>query len=194
MILRYKMKYIVGLMASTAVLLSSGNVSAATMVVDESTVMGGDFGNVFNQATVLASGVDGVTGSVGDSMTADIFDAFTFTGLATGIQTFEYLLNAPFGEQLPVFDLDFAENGFLPLVKITPVAIGEIGEFTTSASFNGTLTAIFSTNSSVVGDYSLNLQPSAVPVPAAVWLFASGLGVLGAANVRRKIKLPNGNI
>jgi hypothetical protein len=44
----------------------------------------------------------------------------------------------------------------------------------------------FDINTGSLRGYTLSIGPSAVPVPAAAWLFASGLGAFGVAKRRSK--------
>ncbi len=177
------MKSLTLMIVSSMFVLSSNYVNAAHIVIDESTISGGDFANTFADATILSVEADGVTGIFGG---VDKGDAFVFSGLATGVQTFEYSITTASEE---AFTLDVAEGGLLPLNNVFELfSDGSTinGTFATSAGFNGILTGIFSTAGNIDVSYTLGLKVSPVPVPAAVWLFASGFGLLGAIGARRK--------
>jgi len=52
-------------------------------------------------------------------------------------------------------------------------------------NWSGLASATFSTDGSGLGTVLDNIQVNVVPIPAAVWLFASGLGLLGWLRTRK---------
>ncbi len=181
------MKSLVLIIASSAFMLGSGHVQASHIVINESTISGGDFANTLADATILSAGADGVTGRFAAD---DVVDAFVFNGLAAGVQTFEYSISTDISSDIfDNFTFEIAEDGSSSLINIlsgTSDGTRYNGTFSTSVGFSGALTGIFSAagiNTEV--NYTL-LKVATVPVPAAVWLFVSGFGLLGAVGVKRK--------
>jgi hypothetical protein len=86
---------------------------------------------------------------------------------------------------IKTFDTGFSTQNFLKLTNVAESVNGN-GELLLSGDlqWTGLWAGLVGANTNaVVGTFSL--APSAVPVPAAVWMFGSGLlGLLGAS--RRK--------
>ena len=92
------------------------------------------------------------------------------TGDAVGVQN-GYYLSVPFGyvSDTPLIDTAIWDNATLASLGVTP----------------GTYTWTWGTGA----DQNFTLEISATPIPAALPLFAGGLGALGALGWRKKRKL-----
>jgi hypothetical protein len=103
----------------------------------------------------------------------------TLTGL--GIGSGNYWTNERYST--PEYDIDF-ETGQMVVIGYTPMVwlfINESGYVST----NGYTTLFGSSGGLAVASYTAP-APSAVPIPAAAWLMASGLGALGVSARKRK--------
>jgi len=87
---------------------------------------------------------------------------------------------------IATFDAGFGYNDFLKLTNVNE-SVNEAGELLLNGDLQitGLWAFMLGADTSVVGTF--NLAPSAVPVPAAVWLFGTGLiGLIGVGK-RKKI-------
>jgi len=188
-----KMKFTAMLMATRVAAIMPEVAGAAVMVVDEATFPNSDFSNDTSSPTLLPVGVDGVTGMIDDGLdhsnsSPQKGDAFTFIGLPTGVQTFDFSIIEDAGTAL--FFLDIREGGdpFFTNIAVN-FSGGFAGSVMTSAAFDGTLDVFFGLENGLdTASYSFTLRTSEVPLPAGAWLFASGLAALGATRKRRKAK------
>jgi len=88
---------------------------------------------------------------------------------------------------ISTFDNAFSYNDFLKLTNVHE-SVNGTGELLLSGdlSITGLWATMLGADTSVVGSFNLNNAPSAVPVPAAVWLFGTGLIGLVGVGKRKK--------
>jgi len=88
---------------------------------------------------------------------------------------------------ISTYDNAFGYNDFLKLTNVHE-SVGGAGELLLSGdlSITGLWGGMLGADASVVGSFNLNSAPSAVPVPAAVWLFGTGLIGLVGVGKRKK--------
>lgn len=135
------------------------------------------------QATTMDTNVGTSTGQIGLSG-AWLLSSPGTSGVLTPYD-FNLKKNSSGVWNIQTFDTVFGFQNFLKLINVTE-SINGGGELLLSGDlqWTGLWASITGANqSTVVG--SLNLAPAVIPVPAAVWLFGSGLlGLLGVS--RRK--------
>ena len=127
---------------------------------------------VFDDSLLSGSGAEEVTFSIADTMNS--------LNLAIGSMSFTQADDKNYNSGSPPPKLNFSNgdfNGFVFLTEFNP--FGYFG----SAGFSFD-SADDSSNPNFVSGTWVNYSVAAVPVPAAVWLFGSGL--LGLAGVARR--------
>lgn len=179
---------------ATALLLASGAVNAAT--IDSLNITFGDFGM---NAAPVADGVNEFSGAVAAGTTGDtyhIVDAFNFNNLFGMVDIMTIGSGFSGNDDGGVVTMDF--SNFAVDYNGTVIPQGpNAGSLTFSGDAN-TQTFSASWNSLIVGgpfdgntgywyiEGSYTTATSEVPVPAAVWLFGSGL--IGLAGIARRRK------
>lgn len=134
------------------------------------------------QATTMDTG-NTASGQIGLS------GGWLFNGPGGVLTPYDFRLVKTSGTwNISTYDTAFSYQNFLTLTNVSE-SVNANGQLLLSGNlqWTGLWASIAGANSNaVVGTF--NLAPAAVPVPAAVWLFGSGLlGLLGAA--RRKVSL-----
>ena len=157
--------------------LGAGAAPAAAALYVES---GGslDGGGAKDLNAIAGYQVTSVEGSIFTTFSDQ--DAFYFSGLPTGVQTFVYDLTPITGSIFGYFAENQMTVDFLN-------SVSGVGMFTTSAAFNGTLAFhIEAEGNTASSNYSIGLVSAEVPIPGAAVLMAAGLAGLGAASRRRR--------
>jgi len=88
---------------------------------------------------------------------------------------------------ISTYDNAFGYNDFLTLTSVSESIVNGELSLTGNLQLTGLWANMLGANTTVVVG-SFNLAPSAVPVPAAVWLFGTGLVGLIGAGKRKKIQ------
>ena len=170
------------------VMMAFGMCSANAVLVDftlQGTVDSADAGNIFN--VVVGSNIT-ATGSFDNSLLAGgIAGAVTGTLITVGDLTFDNSMDTGGGAQITL-NSDGTLNDFTYTAR--EGQLGALADFDsffnsfTGSALNGTKLKGSATALNIAGTWGA-LNVTTVPVPAAVWLFGSGLiGLAGAA--RRK--------
>jgi len=195
---------------AAALMVASGAVSAAPIASLD--ITGGLFGlgappsDVINPATFASMDVDGVT-YTGSKPTAIGTEAFYAT---TSIATFQFGIFGPVAVYTSEFD--DVPNGPFPAVSgdltgnALTLDLSSWTAFWNGTAFNQGAAGVTATTDGLgnftaswsalvvggpfdgqIGNWEITGTVSAVPVPAAAWLFASGLvGLVGVARRRRR--------
>jgi len=147
--------------------------------------------NIYNSAGAYGRTEQATTMDVSDTSTGQIglSGAMRINGPGGLLTPYDFSLTKTAGGvwNIATYDNAFGYNDFLTLTSISESVNGE-GELLLSGdlSITGLWAGMLAADTSVVG--SFNLAPSAVPVPAAVWLFGTGLVGLIGAGKRKKIQ------
>lgn len=156
------------------------NFAVNTNSVTNSYPLSGPYGRT-EQATTMDTDVGTSTGQIGLSG-AFLLTSFGGSGALT---PYDFNLKKTAGTwNLQSYDTAFGFNNFLKLTDVTESIVGGELYLSGNLKWTGLWAALTGANqNAVVGTF--NLAPAAVPVPAAVWMFGSGLlGLLGVS--RRK--------
>ena len=178
------------LIAGMAVLLASSGAQAALVPFTlEGNVESADAGNIFS---VSVGTIITATGSIDDSLLdGGIYGSITDLLITVGDLTFDDSMEAFGGSSISLnpdgslSDLTYEANE--GVLGASAFFDSFFTTFTGSA-FNGPKSKGSPTELSIAGHWDANsfVVPTAAPVPAAVWLFGSGLlGLLGIARKRK---------
>jgi len=147
--------------------------------------------NIYNSAGAYGRTEQATTMDVNDTSTGQIglSGAMRINGPGGVLTPYDLKLVSTNGTwNISTYDNTFGYNDFLTLTSISESVNGD-GELLLSGdlSITGLWANMLGADTSVVG--SFNLAPSAVPVPAAVWLFGTGLVGLIGAGKRKKVQV-----
>ena len=130
---------------------------------------------------VFAGGSENMTFSINnltDYAWTDFHIEFEYSNLEAPVP-FNFPIIAPSTD--PIFNADIGLNDITGLPDSVWIF------FNTPELYGLYVTAIANTSADPLAKFSIHLQPTVVPVPAAVWLFGSGL--LGLVGIARRKKV-----
>ncbi|MBK5926817.1 hypothetical protein [Rhodobaculum claviforme] len=197
------------LLVAAVALATGAPVAAATL--DERTLPGSDFSDVFDRPTVIGADVQTVLGGQQFTLMGTDSDYLMFEGFADGVERLDFRITNPLGGW-GGFNLRFKDSPFTsahdwwPLVghvEVSRVIDGAPQEFSFDLSgITGPLylafdffSADFTSGSGVRyeitqvgggGTRGPEIMPSAIPLPPAGGLMLAGLGLLGLMRIRKR--------
>lgn len=179
------------ILATALVMLSLGNAQAALVnyTITGDVVLGDEFGDV-NDFGLTEFETVTVTGTFNDSALTSSGGAISFGDGSGNSMTLSIGTETLFATD----DKDYAggDNPSLSFTSYTSLTSAVLSDFDFLTGLDPAVLNYFSSfglsfddGEFMFGDWRENVEITAVPVPAAVWLFASGLiGLVGVARKR----------
>jgi hypothetical protein len=164
---------------------ATGVTSPGTLLSNQSTVV---FTNNFGGTAYFFATVTGVTAPLGDINVLSGFTVNTLTP-STGWNITESTYYSTANGNFALDNLLNSEN-FTALGAIADTAAAKIptGPYSLTSVFKVTFAGSPNCNGACTANLTININTAATPIPAALPLFASGLGALGFAGWRKRKK------